>query len=99
MSYSKGENQTFLILNFLDVLVLLIAMVRISDNLGKFDTHSDEAIFLSYALNSKAYRVYNLCNKVVEQSIHAIFYEKDNGILNEGFADLNYVMMMMMMKK
>ncbi|XP_021719173.1 FK506-binding protein 5-like [Chenopodium quinoa] len=28
-------------------------------NIGKFDERSDEAVFLGYALNSKAYRVYN----------------------------------------
>ena len=58
------------------------------DNLGKFDAHSDEAIFLGYAINSKAYRIYNLRTKVVEESIHVNFDENDNGILSEGFADL-----------
>ena len=57
------------------------------DNLGKFDAHSDEAIFLGYAINSKSYRVFNLRTKVVEESIHVIFDETDNGILSEGFAD------------
>ena len=32
--------------------------------------------------------MYNLRTKVVEESIHAIFNEKDNGILSEGFKNL-----------
>ena len=36
------------------------------DNLAKFDV----GIFLSYSINSKAYRVYNTRTNVVEESIH-----------------------------
>ncbi|EOY31696.1 Uncharacterized protein TCM_038756 [Theobroma cacao] len=43
--------------------------------LGKFDPRSDEAIFLAYALNSKAYRVFSKRTLVIEKSIHIIFYE------------------------
>ncbi|GMI95699.1 hypothetical protein HRI_003239200 [Hibiscus trionum] len=43
------------------------------DNLGKFDAKSDEAIFIGYSLNSKAYRVFNKRNLVVEESIHVVF--------------------------
>ncbi|KAK8508672.1 hypothetical protein V6N13_116185 [Hibiscus sabdariffa] len=43
------------------------------DNLGKFDAKSDEAIFLGYSLNSKAYRVFNKRTLVVEESIHVVF--------------------------
>ena len=45
------------------------------DNLGKFDQRSDEAVFLGYALNSKAYRVYNKRTMCVEESVHIIFDE------------------------
>ena len=39
------------------------------------DAKSDEAIFMSYALNSKAYRVFNKISLIVEESIHVIFDE------------------------
>ena len=42
---------------------------------GKMDAKSDEAIFMGYALNSKAYRVFNKTSLIVEESIHIIFYE------------------------
>ena len=39
------------------------------------DVKSDEAIFMGYALNSKAYRVFNNTSLTVEESIHVVFYE------------------------
>ena len=45
------------------------------DNLRKFDTKSDEAIFLSYSTSSKAYRVFNKRTLTVEESIHVTFNE------------------------
>ena len=34
--------------------------MRDKEQLDKFDTRSDEGIFLGYSLNSRAYHVYNL---------------------------------------
>jgi hypothetical protein len=45
------------------------------DNLGKFDTKSDEGIFLGYSTNSKAYRVFNKRTMVVDESMHVVFDE------------------------
>ena len=45
------------------------------DNLGKFDSKSDEGIFLGYSSNSKAFRIYNKRTMIIEESIHVIFYE------------------------
>ncbi|XP_056691797.1 uncharacterized protein [Spinacia oleracea] len=47
-------------------------------NLGKFDERGDEAVFLGYALNSKAYKVYNKRSMCVEESVHIIFDETNN---------------------
>ena len=44
-------------------------------NLGKFDSKSDEAIFLSYSTTSKAFRVFNKQNLVVEEFVHVVFDE------------------------
>ncbi|OMO77060.1 Zinc finger, CCHC-type [Corchorus capsularis] len=48
--------------------------------IGKFGARSDEAIFLGYALNSKAYRVFNKTSLVVEESIHIVFDETDSAL-------------------
>ena len=39
------------------------------------DAKSDEAIFMGYAFNSKAYRVFNKTSLIVEESIHVVFDE------------------------
>ena len=36
------------------------------------DAKSDEAILMGYALNSKAYRIFNKTSLVVEESIHVV---------------------------
>jgi len=45
------------------------------DNLGKFDSKSDEGIFLSYSLHGHAYRTFNKRTKLVEESMHITFDE------------------------
>ena len=45
------------------------------DNLGKFDSRTDEGIFLGYSTNFKAYRVFNKRTLIVEESIHVVFDE------------------------
>ena len=39
------------------------------------DAKSDEIIFMNYALNFKAYRVFNKTSLIVEKSIHIVFDE------------------------
>ena len=57
------------------------------DNLGKFDGRSDEGIFVGYSSVLKAYNVYNKCTKVIEESIHVIFHETNNGVANTSSFD------------
>jgi len=45
------------------------------DNLGKFDSKSDEGISLEYSETSKAYRVYNSRTSIVEEAIYVRFVE------------------------
>jgi hypothetical protein len=40
------------------------------DNLDKFDAKSSEGIFLGYSTRSKAYRVFNKKNSIVEETMH-----------------------------
>ena len=51
-------------------------LVNGKTNLGKFDSRSDEGIFLGYSNRSKAYRVFNKRTLVVEESVHVKFLEK-----------------------
>ncbi|CAJ2668748.1 unnamed protein product [Trifolium pratense] len=56
-------------------------ILNTKDNLGKFDSKSDKAIFLGYATNSKGYRIYNLKTQTMEISMNIIFDEFDDLIM------------------
>ena len=56
------------------------------------DAKSDETIFMGYALNSKAYRVFNKTSLIVEESIHIVFYETNitprKGVITDDDVDI-----------
>src|SRR5256886_9376141 len=45
-------------------------------NLDKFDSRSDEGIFLGYSTRSKAYRIFNKNTSSIEESLHVRFDEQ-----------------------
>ncbi|XP_048231228.1 uncharacterized protein LOC125370272 [Ricinus communis] len=53
--------------------VIDIGSIGKMDNLGKFDAKTDIGIFLGYSTSSKAYRVFNKCTLVVEESMNVVF--------------------------
>jgi len=53
------------------------------NNLGKFDARSDEGIFVRYSMHSKAYRIFNKRTRAIEESIHVIFDESNDGALSD----------------
>ena len=60
--------------------------------IGKIDAKSDEAIFIGYALNAKAYKVFNKTSLIVEKLIHVVFDETNvaprKGIIVDDEADI-----------
>ena len=46
------------------------------ENVGKFDTQSDEGIFLRYSFTSKAYRVLNRRNRKVMETVNVVIDEE-----------------------
>ena len=62
--------------------------------IGKMHAKSDEAIFMGYALNSKAYKVFNKTSLIIEESIHAVFDETNvtskKGIIIDDETDIEY---------
>jgi hypothetical protein len=52
-------------------------ILRDRENLGKFDTKSDEGIFLGYSTNSRAYRVSNKRTETVMESINVIVDDEE----------------------
>ncbi|GJR41785.1 putative ribonuclease H-like domain-containing protein, partial [Tanacetum coccineum] len=54
------------------------------DYLGKFDGKSDEGFFVGYSMNSKAFRVYNIRTRKVEEKLHIRFLEDKPIIAGDG---------------
>ena len=52
--------------------------------MSKFDSRSDEGIFLGYSMISKAYRVYNLRKSSVMDSVNVVV---DDARISEYFFD------------
>jgi len=60
------------------------------ERLGKFDARSDEGILVGYSMHSKAYRVYNKRTKIIEESIHVVFDESNDGKLSSSFNEFKF---------
>ncbi|GKG27256.1 retrovirus-related pol polyprotein from transposon TNT 1-94, partial [Tanacetum coccineum] len=64
------------------------------DHLGKFDGKSDEGVLVGYSLQSKAFRVYNLETKRVEENLYITFLENKPNVAGKGptwIFDLDYL--------
>ncbi|GKC62343.1 putative ribonuclease H-like domain-containing protein, partial [Tanacetum coccineum] len=60
----------------------------------KFEGKSDEGFLVGYSLNSKAFRVYNLDTKRVEENMHITFLENKPNVAGKGpnwMFDLDYL--------
>ncbi|GJW74065.1 putative ribonuclease H-like domain-containing protein, partial [Tanacetum coccineum] len=54
------------------------------DHLGKFDGKSDDGFFVGYSLTSKAFRVYNIRTRKVEENLHIRFLEDKPIVSGDG---------------
>ncbi|GJV00668.1 putative ribonuclease H-like domain-containing protein [Tanacetum coccineum] len=61
-----------------------VTILNTLDYLGKFDGKSDEGFFVGYLLNSKAFRVYNIRTRKVEENLHIRFLEDKPIIAGDG---------------
>nr|GEV84831.1 hypothetical protein [Tanacetum cinerariifolium] len=71
-----------------------VTILNTIDQLGKFDGKSDSGFLVGYYLNSKAFRVYNLETKRVEENLHVTFLENKPNVARNGHAwmfDLDYL--------
>ena len=51
-------------------------ILKQKDHLGKFETKSDDGFFVGYSSMSMAYRVYNIRNRIIEESPNVTFLER-----------------------
>ncbi|GKD55854.1 putative ribonuclease H-like domain-containing protein, partial [Tanacetum coccineum] len=61
-----------------------VTILNTLDYLGKFDGKSDEGFFVGYSINSKAFRVYNIRTRKVEENLHIRFLEDKPIIAGDG---------------
>ncbi|GJZ69868.1 putative ribonuclease H-like domain-containing protein, partial [Tanacetum coccineum] len=61
-----------------------VTILNTIDHLGKFEGKSDEGFLVGYSLNSKAFRVYNLETKRVEENLHINFLENKPNVVGKG---------------
>ncbi|GJU56727.1 putative ribonuclease H-like domain-containing protein [Tanacetum coccineum] len=71
-----------------------VTILNTIDHLGKFEGKFDEGFLVGYSLNSKAFRVYNLETKRVEENPHINFLENKPNVAEKGpnsMFDLDYL--------
>nr|GEV96914.1 putative ribonuclease H-like domain-containing protein [Tanacetum cinerariifolium] len=71
-----------------------VTILNTIDHLGKFEEKLDEGFLVGYSLNSKAFRVYNLETKRVEENLHINFLENKPNVAGKGptsLFDLDYL--------
>nr|GEZ14870.1 ribonuclease H-like domain-containing protein [Tanacetum cinerariifolium] len=71
-----------------------VTILNTSDHLGKFDGKADEGYIVGYSASNKAYRVYNVPNKMVEETMNLRFLEEKpnvHGLGHEWYFDLDYL--------
>ncbi|GJU64291.1 putative ribonuclease H-like domain-containing protein [Tanacetum coccineum] len=62
-------------LSFMKPFGCHVTILNTLDHLDKFDGKSDDGFFVGYSLNSKAFRVYNIRTRKVEENLHVRFLE------------------------
>nr|GEU94809.1 retrovirus-related Pol polyprotein from transposon TNT 1-94 [Tanacetum cinerariifolium] len=71
-----------------------VTILNTINPLGKFDRKSDSGFLVGHSLNSKAFRVYNLETKRVEENLHVNFLENKPNVAGKGHVwmfDLDYL--------
>ncbi|GKB17939.1 putative ribonuclease H-like domain-containing protein [Tanacetum coccineum] len=71
-------------LSFMKPFECYVTIVNTLDHLGKFDGKSDDGFFFGYSLNSKAFKVYNIKTRKVEENLHIRFLEDKPIIAGDG---------------
>ncbi|GJS59128.1 ribonuclease H-like domain-containing protein [Tanacetum coccineum] len=74
--------------------IAVAKLVQFFIGTSKFDGKSDEGFLVGYSLQSKAFRVYNLETKRVEENLHITFLENKPNVAGKGptwLFDLDYL--------
>jgi hypothetical protein len=72
------------LLDFLKPFGCHVTILNTIDHLGKFEEKADEGFFVGYSMVSKAFRVYNLRTRKIEENLHVQFLENKANIAGSG---------------
>ncbi|GJW91614.1 ribonuclease H-like domain-containing protein [Tanacetum coccineum] len=61
-----------------------VTILNTLDHLGKFNRKSYDSFFVGYSLTSKAFRVYNIRTRKVEENLHIRFFEDKPIVIGDG---------------
>jgi hypothetical protein len=71
-----------------------VTILNTSDHLGKFEAKATEVYIVDYSAHSKAYMVYNLAAKKIEETLNLKFLEDNENAQGKGhewYIDLDYL--------
>ncbi|GKB02101.1 putative ribonuclease H-like domain-containing protein [Tanacetum coccineum] len=71
-------------LSFMRLFGCHVTILNTLNYLGKFDEKSDEGFFIGYSMNSKAFRVYNIRTRKIEENLHIRFLKDKPIIAGDG---------------
>ncbi|GJW66138.1 ribonuclease H-like domain-containing protein [Tanacetum coccineum] len=75
---AERKNRTLIektCLSFMRAFGCRVTILNTIDHLGKFDGKADEEFFVGYSTNSKAFRVFNIRTRIVEENLQVQFSE------------------------
>nr|GFC27165.1 putative ribonuclease H-like domain-containing protein [Tanacetum cinerariifolium] len=81
-------------INYLKPFGCHVTILNTSDPLGKFDKKSDEGYIVGYYISNKAYKVYNLVSKKIEETMNLNFLKNKPFVARTGQAwmiDIDYL--------
>ncbi|GJT60447.1 putative ribonuclease H-like domain-containing protein [Tanacetum coccineum] len=61
-----------------------VTILNTLDPLGKFNGKADEGFLVGYSINSKAFRVFNIRTRKVEENLHIKFLENKHNVAGSG---------------
>nr|GFC47659.1 retrovirus-related Pol polyprotein from transposon TNT 1-94 [Tanacetum cinerariifolium] len=62
----------------------LVTILNTLDSLGKFDGKVDEEFLVGYTVSSKAFRVFNIITRIVQETLHVNFLENKPNVADNG---------------
>nr|GEV60141.1 retrovirus-related Pol polyprotein from transposon TNT 1-94 [Tanacetum cinerariifolium] len=71
-------------LSFMRPFGCSVIILNTLDHLGKFNGKADEAFFVGYSVNSKAFRVFNSRIRIVDETLHITFLENKPNVAGSG---------------